>query len=76
MAAPQTVDITLIFLTLACAGVCIASHYRGARRLFCITKPLTLLFVLALAARPGVGAPDFYQGAILAGLLFSLVGAP
>jgi len=71
---PVALELALGFLVVASATSCIAFHYLGLRRPFWIAKPLTMLFILAIAAQPSLGASDAYQGLLLAGLLFSLAG--
>ena len=70
----QFIELALGFLVVASATCCIASHYLERQRLLWITKPLTMLFVIALAVRPSMSTSDAYQGLLLMGLLFSLAG--
>ena len=72
--APEVLDFALILLIVASATSCIASHYQERQGLFWLTKPLTMVFAIALAARPSASASDLYQGLLLVGLLFSLAG--
>lgn len=61
----------LVFLS---AGACIASDHVGRPTLVYVFKPLTMVFVLALALLPGSDAPGAYRALVVAGLLFSLGG--
>jgi uncharacterized membrane protein YhhN len=73
MAAPGAV-LPLSLLALVCALLCIRAEGRGARRALYLSKPATMLCVIAIACL-GAGAPaDLYTRAILVGLLFSLAG--
>ncbi len=72
--AREILDLVLVLLAVASATTCIAAHYRDRQRLFWITKPLTLVFVLLLATRPSLGTSGIYQGLLVTGLVFSLAG--
>ncbi len=71
---PEILDLALVFIVVAAAICCIASHSLELPRVYFIAKPLTMAFVIALAARPSESASDAFQGLVLAGLLFSLAG--
>jgi uncharacterized membrane protein YhhN len=68
----QAPDLALVACVVASAATCITAHYVERPRLLWVTKPLTMVFVLALAARGSGGG--LYQGLVLAGLVFSLAG--
>ena len=72
--APEILDLALGLLVVAAAICCIASHSLELPRVYFIAKPLTMAFVIALAARPSESTSDAFQGLVLAGLLFSLAG--
>jgi len=71
---PVTLDLVLGFLVVATATSCIAFHYLELRWPFWVAKPLTMVFILAIAAQPSARTSDAYQGLLLTGLLFSLAG--
>ncbi len=71
---PEALEFALVFLLAASAISCIAFHYLEQRKLFWFTKPLTVMFAIALAARPSASTSDLYQTLLLAGLLCSLAG--
>jgi uncharacterized membrane protein YhhN len=70
----EILDLILVLLVVASAMTCITAHYRNQQRLFWITKPLTMVFVLLLASRPALNSNSIYQGLLLTGLVFSLAG--
>jgi uncharacterized membrane protein YhhN len=72
--APEVLDFALVFLLAASATACIEFHYRKHQRLVWLTKPLTMVFAIALAAQPSATSSDLFQGLLLAGLLCSLAG--
>lgn len=65
-----TPTLLLSLAAALCAAACIACEQTGRRRGVYVAKPLTMLFVLAIAARGG--APE--RALVLAGLVFSLAG--
>jgi len=72
--APEVLDLSLVGLALASAVCCIAAGRGRAPRLFFVTKPLTMVFVIAIALRPSAGVTDTYRALVLLGLAFSLAG--
>lgn len=68
------VNTALIALTALSALLCIGGHYVGRPWLVYVFKPLTMLWVLALASQSSDAVPTWYTGLIIAGLLFSLAG--
>ncbi len=70
----EILDLVLVLLVVASATTCIAAHYRNRQRLFWISKPLTLGFVLLLASQPSLSTSSIYQGLLVTGLVFSLAG--
>ena len=72
--APTGVVLSLSLLALVCGLLCIRAEVRGQRRALYLSKPATMLCVIAIASL-GSGSPaDPYTRAILVGLLFSLAG--
>lgn len=68
-------DQTLLsLLTAVTAAGGIYAQYFGSRPATYVLKPLTLLFVIGIAAIHVFRQPRFYGKAIIAGLLFSLAG--
>ncbi len=63
-------------LVLVSAALTIAGHYLDPPRplLILLFKPLTTILILVVALLPGTLQSDPYARAILAGLVFSLVG--
>lgn len=61
-------------LALVCAVLCIRAERRGERAWVYLFKPVTMACVIALAAWGAGWPPDRYGAAILAGLVFSIVG--
>jgi uncharacterized membrane protein YhhN len=74
--APEALVIVLTCLVAASAICCITASYLDRQWLFWITKPLTMVFVLAvaLALRPTADTSGAYQALVIAGLLLSLAG--
>ena len=70
----ENVNLALSLLVLLTGGACIAAQLTRRQRRVYVFKPLTMVFVLALAAQPSASTTDFYRWTILAGLLFSLAG--
>jgi uncharacterized membrane protein YhhN len=64
----------LSMLAFASAVSCIRAERRGSRRALYVSKPATMLCVIAIAALGRGSATDPYALAILAGLVFSLAG--
>lgn len=64
--------ILTIFVVIS-AGVHIRAEYHGPQKHIYIFKPLTMVFVLMIAAL-GNAANPFYKYMIISGLLFSLAG--
>ena len=64
----------LTLLAAVCAVLLIRADRRGPPRVVYFFKPLTLLFIAAIAVGAGPSAPPVYRGAILIGLAFSLAG--
>lgn len=72
-------DALLSLLVFASATLCILGGWLDHRRWVYVFKPLTMVFVLAIAARsggadPGTATDDFYRSALLLGLVFCLAG--
>lgn len=63
--------VALSILAAASGALHILAEYRGARTGIYIFKPLTVLFIIAIALRPEA---SLYKYMIVAGLLFSLAG--
>lgn len=71
---PTGAVLPLSLLALVCGLLCIRAEVRGERRALYLSKPGTMLCVIAIASL-GSGSPaDLYTRAILVGLLFSLAG--
>ena len=66
--------LLLSMLALACAALCIRAERRGERRAVYVSKPATMLCVIAIAALGSPSPTDPYAMAILAGLVLSLAG--
>lgn len=64
----------LTVLVVISAALTISAEYHGPRRVVYIFKPLTLLFIIALALLPKYPVEPFYRYMILAGLACSLAG--
>jgi len=64
----------LSLLILLAALLCLLGKYRGPRAIVYLFKPLTMLFILALAWQHSRGNGMVYTYALMAGLLFSLAG--
>lgn len=67
-------NLLLLALCAASALVCIAGHYLDRRALVYVFKPLTMVWVLALAVQAGGDTPSPYRALVCAALLFSLCG--
>ncbi|HEV2761741.1 MAG TPA: lysoplasmalogenase [Pyrinomonadaceae bacterium] len=65
-----------VLSVLACvlAALAVGSELRGRRRAFYVFKPLTVVFIVALACVPKFPVTDFYRYAVVAGLVCSLAG--
>lgn len=72
--APSTPILLLSCATLVSAVACIVSDERGLRPGVYLFKPLTLLFVIAVAWIGGDAADPIVARLVLAGLVFSLAG--
>lgn len=73
MAVPMSV-IILSACVLISAALTIWADAKGRRRLFHVSKPLTMALVIATALVARTPVPAAYKTLILAGLLFSLAG--
>ena len=67
-------NLLLIALTAASALLCIGGHYLGRPWLVYVFKPLTMVWVIALAVQADGATTPLYVGLVIAGLLFSLTG--
>lgn len=72
--ALAAVTALLCVAALISALVCIAADLKDNRTGVYVFKPLTMLFVLAVAVSSGNPDDRFYHYALLAGLTFSLAG--
>ncbi len=75
----EPLNALLSLLVFGSAATCIVADWRGDRGWVYIFKPLTMVFVLAIAAQSGgadaeTGVAVFYRYAVLLGLVFSLAG--
>jgi uncharacterized membrane protein YhhN len=66
-------QIVLSILTLICAALTIRAYYRQAVTQILVFKPLTMLFVIALAIWQS-SLSNFYAQAVTVALFFSLIG--
>lgn len=66
--------IILSLLALASAGLCIRGDYAGERQQVYIFKPLTMVFIIAIALLQESTISDTYKILIIVGLLFSVLG--
>jgi uncharacterized membrane protein YhhN len=67
--------MTLTILIVLSAGLHLKAQYLGPQYQVYIFNPLTMIFIIALAVlSPGVEKNPPYKRAIIAGLVFSLVG--
>jgi len=64
----------LTVLVMLSAFIQIRAEYHGPRYHVYVCKPLTMLFILVIAARAGPPGGSLYQCAIIAGLACSLAG--
>jgi uncharacterized membrane protein YhhN len=64
----------LTLLAILSASLHIRAEYRGPQYHVYLFKPLTMVFILLMAAQAGWPGPPRYKVAIIAGLLFSLAG--
>jgi len=71
---PEPVNVLLCGLALASAILCIAAYENGRDAIARVFKPLTMLFVLAVAVQPSLSTPPSYRALVVAGLVFSLAG--
>jgi uncharacterized membrane protein YhhN len=71
---PETLNAILCLLALASAIACIVAYETGRDPIARIFKPLTMVFVLALAVQPSLSTPPLYRALVVAGLVFSLAG--
>jgi uncharacterized membrane protein YhhN len=67
-------NVALIALTAVSALLCIGGHYASRPVLVYVFKPLTMVWVLALAAQSSGATPAFYTALVVVALLFSLAG--
>jgi uncharacterized membrane protein YhhN len=70
----ETVNLSLSLLVFASAIASIRAEMTGRRSAVYVFKPLTMLFVLALALQPSTSTSVLYSWMIVGGLLFSLAG--
>lgn len=66
--------MALSLLALVTGATHIGAAYRGPHWLVYVAKPMTTSLILLLALVTTAPVSPFYQGAIVAGLLFSLAG--
>ncbi|HYY58023.1 MAG TPA: lysoplasmalogenase [Pyrinomonadaceae bacterium] len=66
--------LILSALVIASAVFHLRAEYRGSRRSVYLFKPLTIIFIILIAALRKNPASEFYRYAIVAGLVFSLAG--
>jgi len=71
---PRDANLLLLALVAVSALSCIASDYTGKRILVYVFKPLTMVWVLALAGQAGTEIDPSYRGLVVTALLFSLAG--
>lgn len=71
---PEPVNATLCLLALASALACIVAYEAGRDPAARVFKPLTMVFVLAIALQPSLSTPASYRAFVVAGLAFSLAG--
>lgn len=71
---PESINATLCLLALASAIACITAYETGRDSVARIFKPLTMVFVLAVAVQPSLSTPPAYRALVVAGLVFSLAG--
>ena len=64
----------LTALTIASGILAIIGQYVGPRWIVYVFKPLTTIFILAIAFLGGAASPPIYMIMILIGLVFSLAG--
>lgn len=64
----------LTALTFVSATLTILAMYQGRRLTLYLFKPLTVVFIILIALQPRYPTSPFYRQAIIAALLFSLVG--
>src|SRR5512136_2921945 len=60
--------------TIVTAVLAIWSQAKGRQKVHFVTKPLTTVLIIAVAALAATPVPAAYKTLILAGLVFSLVG--
>ena len=66
--------IILSLLTLVSAGLCIRADYAGKPQQVYAFKPLTMVFIIAIALLEESTISDTYKLLIIGGLLFSVIG--
>lgn len=71
---PEPINALLCLLALASAIACIVAYESGRDEIARIFKPLTMVFILALAVQPSLSTPPSYRVLVVAGLVFSLAG--
>ncbi len=86
MLVPETPDTAVVIFTggvmrlmvfvlaILAAVICIASATTGRKRSFYVSKPLTTLLILLIAALPVDSSLGWYGWFIITGLFFSLFG--
>ncbi|MGI9590764.1 MAG: lysoplasmalogenase [Myxococcota bacterium] len=71
---PEPINAILCLLALASAVACIAAYETGHDSAARVFKPLTMVWVLAIALQPSLSTPASYRALVVAGLAFSLAG--
>jgi uncharacterized membrane protein YhhN len=71
---PAPINALLCLLALASAVACIVAYETEHDSIARFFKPLTMLFVLAVALQPSLSTPPVYRALVVAGLTFSLAG--
>ena len=70
----ESTNAILCISSMASALACIVAYQTGRDGVARIFKPLTMLFVLAVAAQPSLSTPPAYRALVVGGLIFSLAG--
>jgi len=71
---PTTLTLLLTTLAALAGALHVRAEYRGSRRQVYLLKPLTVVFIIAIAATIPGPPSAHYRAAILAGLLCSIAG--
>ena len=71
---PTTLTLLLTTLAALAGALHVRAEYRGPRRQVYLLKPLTVVFIIAVAATIPGPPSAHYRAAILAGLLCSIAG--